>query len=143
MTYPEAMKRNIINRTMQRFVTAKGKDYYLYLRLLDKHLHEDLTQAIETMRATKTSGLLSYADMCHLLVMFSFPANRMKSLMTILENHRLIPAGSHNKTKHHGVRASLVELGYEKCPNSDCWRWFDEHCVCEKIPRNLPAEDGD
>jgi len=127
------MRQNIINGTIKKFVTAKGKDYYLCLDVLDKHLGDEITEAANQLMEENDKQGLSFADVCHLLVMFEFPANRMKSLMVILERHKVIPAWMYRRTKHLGVRASLIELGYEKCPNPDCWRWVNCHCACEII----------
>lgn len=133
MQFPEKMRQAIIERTMKKFVLAKGKDYYLYLKVLDKHLGQQITDRAYDMMSEQGKTGLSFADLCHLLVQFDFPANRMKSLMSILENHKVIPSNMYRKTKHLGVRASLIELGYEKCPNPDCWRWSYGFypCACE------------
>ena len=138
MAYPEDMTRNIIKHTMKKFVTAKGKEYYLYLKVLNKHMGDELVSAVDTMRENSDSGLLSYADLCHLLVSFEFPANRMASMISILEKRRAILTGRTDAyIKKFGVAASLKELGYEKCPNPDCWRWYADYCTCDEAVREV------
>lgn len=127
------LKEIVVPRVMKKFVTARGKAYYTYMAVLQKHLADDLAKLVAERREERENRKLSFADMCHILVAVQFPANRMKSLIEILENLKLINRIPHERFKHLGVRDSLIKLGYEKCPNPDCWRWYTCYCPeCEK-----------
>ncbi len=96
------------------FTTARGERYYALLKAIlsikGKAIHD---RAME-IRASR-DGKLLIADLCHLLMEFQFPRNRMKPLAEWLEESRVCPAGMYDRLLDRGFKVNkfLEELGYK------------------------------
>lgn len=98
---------------LKEFETARGERYYALLKAILSIKGRAIYDRAMEIRNTQ-EGKLKIADLCHLLIEFQFPHNRMKPLAEWLEECRVCPAGTYEHLQARGfkVKDSLRQLGY-------------------------------
>ena len=117
----------------EKLLAAKGKAYYTYLEVINKHFGEAIAAEANDLRHTRPDRKLSPASLCELLVKFGFASHRMGTLARILELQNVIPTGAYQDLRERGFKptAVLKNVGYKPCPQ--CWRWHDEdEAICDR-----------
>lgn len=97
---------------ISEFITAFGERYYALLNTILSIKGKAIYDRAREVH--KTKGKLTPHDVCHLLMEFKFPPNRMKPFFEWLEQNKVCYWGTYKELQHNGfmVTVELAKLGY-------------------------------